>query len=146
MKRIGGLVATIVTAAGIAILVGTAGGARAQDGRLAVELNKLEDVEAGCRSFFLFRNRTDMALEAFEMSLAILTPDGVIDRLLTIDAAPLPAGRTTLKLFEIPETSCDGIGEVLLHDIAACRPQNAEEIDCFGFLDLASRTSSPLVK
>jgi len=146
MKRNGGLAAAIATAAAIGMAAGTTDEARAQDGRLAVELNKFEDVEAGCRSFFLFRNQTEMALEAFEMSLAILSADGVIDRLLTIDAAPLPAGRTTLKLFEIPETSCDAIGEVLLHDIAACRPQNAEEVDCFAFLDLASRTAAPLVK
>ena len=146
MKRMGGLAVATATAAAIGMGVGMAGTARAQDGRLLVELNKFEDVEAGCRSFFLFRHRTDLALEAFEMSLAILTPEGVIDRLLTIDAAPLPAGRTILKLFEIPETRCEAIGEVLLHDIAACRPQNAEEVDCFAFLDLASRTAAPLVK
>ena len=37
------------------------------------------------------------------MSLAIFDASGVIDRLLSIDAAPLPAARTTLKLFEIPD-------------------------------------------
>ncbi|MEO0700397.1 MAG: hypothetical protein AAFY81_11875, partial [Pseudomonadota bacterium] len=80
------------------------------------------------------------------MSLAILTSDGVIDRLLTIDAAPLPSGRTTLKLFEIPEIQCSAIGEVLLHDIASCRPQNGEEMDCFAILELGSKTAAPLVK
>lgn len=122
------------------------GAAAAAEGRLTVELNKFEEVEGGCRSFFLFRNRTGMAFEGFELSLAILTADGVIDRLLTIDAAPLPADRTTLKLFEIPEIACSAIGEVLLHDIASCRPQNAEETDCFAFLELSSKTAAPLVK
>ncbi|MEM9146547.1 MAG: hypothetical protein AAGC57_10135 [Pseudomonadota bacterium] len=127
-------------------LVTAAGSAAADEGRLAVELNKFEDVETGCRSFFLFRNRTTDPLEAFEMSLAILTSDGIIDRLLTIDAAPLPSGRTTLKLFEIPEIQCSAIGEVLLHDIAACRPQNGEEMDCFAILELGSKTAAPLVQ
>lgn len=128
-----------------AALAAAAGAAPAED-RLAVELNKFESVEGGCRSFFLFRNRTKLALEGFEMSLAILTADGVIDRLLTIDAAPLPAGRTTLKLFEIPDIACGAIGEVLLHDIASCRPQNAEEMDCFALIELSSRTAAPLVQ
>ena len=120
--------------------------APAQDGRLTVELNKTEDVESGCRSYFLFRNRSGERLAEFEMSLAILDTDGVIDRLLTIDAAPLPTGRTTLKLFEIPEIGCDAIGEILLHDIPACSPPNAEALDCFAFTDLVSKAAPPLVK
>lgn len=119
----------------------------AQTGKLSVDLNKFEPSEGGgCRAFFLFRNQTGMTFEGFEMSLAILDTAGVIDRLLTIDAAPLPVGRTTLKLFEIPETPCESISEILLHEIASCRPQNAEEMDCFPILDLTSRTPARLVQ
>ncbi|MEM6680571.1 MAG: hypothetical protein AAF675_22120, partial [Pseudomonadota bacterium] len=118
----------------------------AQDVRLTVELNKLEDAEGTCRSYFLFRNPSDTAFAEFEMALAIMDPEGVIDQLLTIDAAPVPAGRTTLKLFEIPGRACAAVGELLLHDIAACRPQNAEPIDCFEVIELRSRASAALVK
>jgi len=121
--------------------------AQAQNNRLTVELNKFEDSETGgCRAFFLFRNQTDLTLEAFEMSLAILDTSGVIDRLLTIDAAPLPASRTTLKLFEVPDLQCNAISEILLHEIGSCQPQNADPIDCFGIIDLTSRAAAPLVK
>ena len=120
--------------------------AAAEDGRLTIELNKFEEAdEGGCRAFFLFRNTTDLTLTGFEMSLAILDGEGIIDRLLTIDAAPLPAARTTLKLFEIPETRCDAIAEILLHDIPSCRPQNAPGMDCFPLLDLVSRTGAAMV-
>ena len=133
-----------------ALLAGTlaGGGAAAQDSGLTVELNKLEAAEdgGGCRAFFLFRNRTGQTFEGFEMSLAVLDTDGVIDRLLTIDAAPLPAQRTTLKLFEVPEIACAAIGEVLLHEIGSCRPQNGEEMDCFDQLELVSRAGPGLVK
>jgi hypothetical protein len=80
------------------------------------------------------------------MSLAILDGGGVINRLLSIDAAPLPVQRTTLKLFEVPEISCDNISEILLHELTACKPQNAEPMDCFPILDLNSKTSAMLVK
>ena len=80
------------------------------------------------------------------MSLAILDTNGVIDRLLAIDAAPLPVARTTLKLFEIPEIACAGISEILLHEITSCQPQNADEMDCFPILDLNSKTNATLVK
>lgn len=119
----------------------------AEPGRLLVELNKFEEIDGGgCRAFFLFRNQTDQSFAGFEMSLAILDSNGVIDRLLAIDAAPLPVARTTLKLFEIPETTCAGISEILLHELTSCQPQNAAEMDCFPILDLNSKTSAALVK
>jgi hypothetical protein len=128
-------------------MAGLAGPAQAEPGFLTVELNKFEEnEEGGCRAFFLFRNETEMTFEGFEMSLAILDNQGVIDRLLSIDAAPLAASRTTLKLFEIPETTCTGVSEILLHEIASCRPQNATEIDCFPMLQLNSKTTAALVK
>ena len=121
--------------------------ADAAAGPLTVELNKLEPGEAGgCRAYFLFRNATGLAFEELELSLAVIDADGVIDRLLTIDAAPVPAARTTLKLFEIPEIACGDISEVLLHDLPACRPQNAEPMDCFERIELQSRAAAPLVK
>lgn len=119
----------------------------AQSGSLSVELNKFEPAETnGCRAFFLFRNQTGKSFEGFEMSLAILDGNGVIDRLLSIDAAPLPVQRTTLKLFEIPEIACADISEILLHDLTTCKPQNEDEMDCFPILSLGSKTSAALVK
>lgn len=132
---------------GLALAVALAFPALSETGRLGVELNKFEEIEGGgCRAFFLFRNDTDKSFEGFEMSLAILDGNGVIDRLLSIDAAPLPVQRTTLKLFEIPQTSCSNISEILLHEMTACRPQNEDEMDCFPILDLGSKTAAPLVK
>lgn len=119
----------------------------AEEGKLTVELNKFEDGEAGgCRAFFLFRNQSGKAFEGFEMSLAILNSNGVIDRLLNIDAAPLPVARTTLKLFEIPEIACADVSEILLHAIDTCKPQNEDNTDCFPLVSLNSRTNAPLVK
>ncbi|WP_390923949.1 hypothetical protein [Parasedimentitalea psychrophila] len=116
-------------------------------GLLKVELNKVEEIEGGgCRAFFLFRNQTGKSFAGFEMSLAILDGQGVIDRLLSIDAAPLPVQRTTLKLFEIPQISCANISEILLHDVTSCQPQNEDQMDCFPILELGSKSSAQLVK
>ncbi|MEE8273045.1 MAG: hypothetical protein V3R98_15150 [Alphaproteobacteria bacterium] len=133
-------------AATIAVAALWSGGAPAQSTQLVVELNKLESIENGCRTFFLFRNQTAMTFQAFEMSLAVFDQQGVIDRLLTVEASPLPAGRTTLKLFEIPDMQCDGVGEILLHEIAKCEPDRGEAVDCFAIIDLQSRAAATLVK
>ena len=131
----------------ISFLLAAIPAAHAEDGRLTVELNKLEAAESGgCRAFFLFRNQTGKAFDGFEMSLAVLDGNGVIDRLLNIDAAPLPVARTTLKLFEIPETACTDISEILLHALDTCQPQNEASMDCFPIVDLVSRAPAALVK
>lgn len=131
----------------LALIALSAGPAMAQSGKLTVELNKFEIGEDdSCRAFFLFRNDTANSFEGFEMSLAVLDQSGIIDQLLTIDAAPLPTARTTLKLFEIPKTGCNNISEILLHEIATCLPQNGENIDCFPLIQLVSKTSAGLVK
>lgn len=133
-------------AAAALMLVGTYPGL-AETGRLTVELNKTEEIDGGgCRAFFLFRNETASSFDGFEMSLAIMDTGGVIDRLLSIDAAPLPVARTTLKLFEIPDTSCANISEILLHEMTSCKQQNQDEMDCFPILDLNSKASAVLVK
>ncbi|MEX0970793.1 MAG: hypothetical protein WD046_10155 [Paracoccaceae bacterium] len=123
-----------------------AGAVYAQSGTISVELNKFEATDEGCQAYFLFGNTTGESFEGFEMSLAILDSEGVIDRLLTIDAAPLPAGRTTLKLFGIPGLECGAVGAVLLHDLPSCRPQNGAEMDCFSMLELSSRATAQLVQ
>jgi hypothetical protein len=130
-----------------AILVMTALGSSANaEERLNVELNKLESFDQGCRTFFLIRNRVVSDFTSFEMSLAILDRDGRIDRLLTVDAAPLPAERTSLKLFEIPDASCDAIGEILLYDIASCAEQGGSDGDCFAKVELGSKAGIGFVK
>lgn len=119
----------------------------APSGRLGVELNKMEVAEGGgCRVFFLFRNGTGEVFERFEMSLALFDTAGVVDRLLTIDASPLPPARTTLKLFEVPGLACGSVSEVLLHEVPACAIANRPEADCFGLIDLGSKAAAPLVQ
>lgn len=114
---------------------------------LTIELNKFDTSENGsCRAFFLFRNATAKSFSGFEMSLAVFDQNGVIDQLLSIDAAPLTAARTTLKIFEVPDIACDAISEILLHDMPICQPQNEELTDCFPFISLVSRTAAGLVK
>ncbi|MCB1363806.1 MAG: hypothetical protein KDK02_06765 [Rhodobacteraceae bacterium] len=136
-----------IPAAALAAALALPAAAPAETGRLTVELNKFEEIEGGgCRAFFLFRNETGQSFDGFEMSLAILDGHGVIDRLLSINAAPLPLERTTLKLFEIPGIACGDISEVLLHEMTACQPQNEAEMDCFPILELNSRTPAALVK
>tara|TARA_Y100000815_G_C13014631_1_gene376901 strand:+ start:180 stop:605 length:426 start_codon:yes stop_codon:yes gene_type:complete len=121
------------------------GGAQAEEGRISAELNKLEEMEGGCRAYFLFRNASGRSLSAFEMSLALLDRDGIIDRLLSIEAAPLPAGRTTLKIFEFQGMACADLGEVILHEATACAADDGQPVDCLGLTTPSSRAAAAFI-
>ena len=141
-SRLAGIATALATALALCISP-----VRAEVGKLGIEVNKFEEMPGGgCRAYFLFQNATPTSFEGFEMSLAIFDKAGVIDRLLTIDAAPLPVARTVLKLFEVPQIACADIGQILLHDVPVCKPQNAETVDCYPLITLTSRTSAPLTK
>ncbi|MDW3224265.1 MAG: hypothetical protein R8G34_15520 [Paracoccaceae bacterium] len=132
----------------VALFVGTllAAPLVAQD-TLVVELNKVEASEGGgCSTYFLFRNGTGLNFATLELSLAILDGNGVINQLLTVDAAPVPAARTTLKLFDISGLACDDISELLVHDIPACAPEDGTAPACFETIALESLADVALVK
>ena len=60
---VGGLVMWKVKCASAAVIAAIAfwsSGASAQSGQMIVELNKFEAIENGCRTFFLFRNHTEI--------------------------------------------------------------------------------------
>lgn len=116
-------------------------------GKLTIQLNKLQKIDGGgCQAYFLFRNHTGASFEGFQMSIAVLDKKGVIEKLLSINAAPLPVARTTLKLFDIPQIACTDIGQVLLHDIPVCKPQNGKQMNCFPLLKLESLATAQLVE
>jgi hypothetical protein len=154
MRTSGGWRAAALACAAVGIGAGVAAWAApaaAQDAggggsdEVAVELNKLEPWAGGCRSYFLLRNASEDLFTGFELSIALMDRDGVVERLLTVDAAPVPARRTTLKVFELEGLDCDAVGEVIVYDMPACEIGGAPAEGCFARLALSSRAGAPLV-
>lgn len=132
----------------VAMVFGLGGAMQVAAGDLVrVELNKVEAAQGGgCSTYFLFRNSFSEAFKVLEMSLAVMDKAGVINQLLTINAAPIPAERTTLKLFDIPDIDCGQISEILVHDIPACEAENTEAMACYSVVGLDSKAAIGLIK
>lgn len=86
-------------------------------GRLGIELNKLEQVEEICRVYFVFENALDHKLETLQLELVLFDTKGFIKRRLTLDAAPIDKDKTSVKLFDLPETQCTNVGRILINDV-----------------------------
>lgn len=120
--------------------------AAGQTGALRLELNKLEASETGCRTYFVIANKDDRAYDAFQLDLIFFGSDGVIAKRIAVDAAPLRAAKTSVKLFDVGGLNCASIGSILINDVIACRSGAENHTDCIGAIAPESRLSVPLMK
>lgn len=115
---------------------------------VAVELNRTESVSAGCRLSFVIRNSTAHAFESMQWDLVLFDPDGFIVTRTAAEAAPLPAGKTSVKLFDVPGSECKGLGRVLLNDVLHCKTRAGAEAqpDCLALTVPSSRADLEFFK
>jgi hypothetical protein len=118
----------------------------AADGRLTIELNKIEDTDEGCRSLFVFDNRTGHELRRFRVDLALFDPKGIYAKQLLLDMAPLYDDKKVVTSFLLADQPCASIGSILVNDVPWCEDGVGAKLDCVALLEVASRAAVPLEK
>ncbi len=111
----------------------------ASAGMVTVELNKLEPVDGACRVYLLLHNATETSFDKLQIELVSFEPNGEIGQRIAVDLAPLQAGRTVVRLFDLPKVDCRQIAKVLLNDVIACSPAPAGAPSCLDELQPSSR-------
>ena len=127
-----------------AMFIGSAASAQAKG--LQVELNKLEEVENGCRAFLVFENASDHLFSAFKIDLVLFDRKGVISKRLAVDAAPVRPRKTMVKMFDIQGASCADTERILINDVIECHDSKAERLNCVSLVTPTSRASSEFFK
>ena len=120
--------------------------AMAADPAITLELNKLENRKDACRVYMVFTNGTGQPLDSFKPELVLFAKDGVIAARLVIEAGPLPAGKTKVKLFDIGATNCAGAGRLLLNGLAACTSAGKAVSGCLGRVRTTSRNTIEFIQ
>jgi hypothetical protein len=119
----------------------------AQDGAsLGIELNKLEDSAEGCRAVFVFHNNTAHELNRFRIDLILFDPQGIYDKQLLVDMAPLYAEKKTVASFLLDPSPCGELGSILVNDLPWCEDGAGSALDCLAMLKVWSLTDVPLQK
>lgn len=119
--------------------------AAAQEG-MKIELNKLESVEGACRAYMVFENNASSAYDSLKLDLVMFDPNGVINKRLAVEGGPLPAGKTSVKLFDIKGVSCADVDRVLLNDVLSCQGPAGDIDGCLEGIDTTSRHSAVFFK
>lgn len=91
---------------------------------ITVELNAAEPAQNKCRVAFVIANKGATAIESLKLDLAIFNRDGVVQRRIVTEMAPLRRAKTIVKTFEL-ENECGHIGSILVNDVTACTPGDA---------------------
>jgi len=137
------LAAALLIAA--ASLIGP-GQAAAEEGDIAIELNKLEAHDKDCRAYFVIDNKNDTTYDALKLDLVLFRPDGVIGQRFAVELAPLKAKKRTVKLFDVSGTACDEVGSFLVNDVMECKSGTGDVADCLQEISVSSRTNNQLTK
>ena len=122
------------------------GPAAAEEGEIAIELNKLEAHNNDCRAYFVIDNKQDTTYDALKLDFVLFGPDGVIGQRFAVELAPLKAKKRTVKLFDVADTSCDKVGSFLINDVMECKASTGDVTDCLQDISVSSRTNNELNK
>ena len=118
----------------------------AEDSGLTLELNKVEDAEGGCQTYFLLDNRSGHVFDAFRLDLILFDGRGVIGDRLRLDLAPVRSDKRIVWTYVFPDTACAEIGSILVNDIPVCEARGGAAVDCIDLLKVSGRDSIPLEK
>lgn len=113
-----------------------------EPGQLGLELNVMQQSDAGCRITFLAENRLGTEVTRSSFELALFDADGGIDRLVALDFGALPEGKSRVVQFELKQLACDAVGRVLVNDITACEGGELTPAACLAALVPTTRTTA----
>ncbi len=123
-----------------------AGAAFAANQPLGIELNRLDEQGPSCRASFVITNPGPETFTGFKLDLVVFDKGGTITKRLAADVAPLRSDKETVKIFDIPDTPCAGIGSILVNDVLDCRAGEKPAADCVGNIAVSSKLPVKLLK
>ncbi|ANK82601.1 MAG: hypothetical protein TEF_18710 [Rhizobiales bacterium NRL2] len=122
------------------------GGAAAAAERLGLELNKLEPRDGACRAYIVIENGTPTAFESLKLDLVMFDREGIVAERLALEVGPLPAGKTSLKVFDVAGLACGQVGRVLLNEVLACDDGTGGRDGCMDLVETSARGGLEFIK
>lgn len=120
-------------------------GSEANSGTVAVELNRVQDVDGACRLTLVFTNALEVRVDTLALETVLFDADGQVDRFVGLQSEPLSPGKIQVQQYDVRDAECQSFGRLLLNDISACSVQGVEEGECLELIAPSSRIDIPFV-
>lgn len=107
--------------------------------RVDIELNRLEQLDGGCRLTLMLTNGLPAAIDALSIEAVLFDGDGRVERFLLLKTRPLAMGRTRVQQFDVRDLACEAIGRMLLNDVTECAGEGLDPATCLAAIRVTSR-------
>ncbi len=111
---------------------------------IRLQLNRLEPSGEACRATVVIDNLKGGAIKSYKVDLFAFDTEGVAQKRVAVELGPLPARKTTVKLFDFAGISCSKIGRVLLNDVLACEGGEGGREGCLERTETETKAGVPL--
>src|SRR5262245_30683501 len=116
----------------------------AETGKIAVELNDLQQTDGGCRAVFVLNNGLGRALQKVTLRVVAFDAKRHASLFLSLDVGALPIGKTRVLRFDLgKDIACANVSRLVLDDVTSCEGAGVSPSDCLGAVSLSTRTSAP---
>lgn len=112
------------------------------EGNLNIELNKSEQRGNDCRIYLYAQNNSKYAFNSLKLDLVIFNQNGIINKNMALNLAPLPATKKSVKAFDLKNTACKQIGSILINKVMQCGTNSNKLDNCLQLLSLSSKTNT----
>ncbi|MET4632262.1 hypothetical protein ABIE08_000175 [Kaistia defluvii] len=107
---------------------------------IAIELNGAEANAKACRLSFVIDNRLSAGIDDMALELVLFEQDGRVNRFAVVRTAKVPAGKSRVRQFDIPETACPSIARILVNDVKECSGAGLTPGACAESIQVSTRT------
>lgn len=150
VTQILGLSVLVILMAGLGLLTPAAAqtdaamSPSAPESVFTIDLNRLEQVDRGCRIDLVIANTHESDVTRFEVDWVFFDEDGVISNRTALELAPLMAGRTAVKQFVIEGLDCTAIDSALINGMNGCETADGPVEGCLALVGAMSRSGVTL--
>lgn len=132
----------IMLGVAVGLFVGLSGAAYAQDQKLSVELNRVDQQGEACRFDWRVTNRTESGIDDLAADIVLFDQAGVNIARMVVPFGALAREKSVLRSFQLRPFECARVGEALLNGVAQCVAD--PPLDCLAAIAVSSRASIPL--
>lgn len=122
------------------IAAGPASAQEAGAASLSIELNSLQPAQGGCRLSFVAASTLEADVEKVAYEMVLFDRDGLIERITVYDFRDVPAGKTRVRQFDLPDVDCSAISKVLVNDAKSCAGPDLDPAACMRQLKTVTRS------
>lgn len=118
--------------------------ARAAEGSIEIELNRLQQVEGGCRLIVVFTNLLEVQIDSLEVETVLFDHDGQADRFLILKSQPLAPRKVRVHQYDLAAADCASVGSILINDVVGCAGEGLTPALCLARIAPSSRETASL--